>query len=382
MRRNLWLRIGLVVAVIAVCAWLLYPPEEDHQSRPRPPGRPPPRARRGRGQGHRVAGLADGRHHQGGAPEEGHRRLEGRAARRERARGPARLAAAVEGRPDRVGRHGHLRRQGVRSGDRARRPRPQVRRGPPAPRAGRAPGARDHPEPDRPVRRRRADDPAAGRQPDPHPAPRRRRSRARQGPHRQDGAARVQARRRQGRPEAAATGAVPLPADDELLYQRRVDKETKQERKIPYVVQKKVLPDRRRPHHRAASPSTRTPASPTCRSSSMRPAPRRFGDLTEANVGRRLAIVLDGNVHSAPSIRERIPSGRAADHRRVHERGGHGPRHRPAGGRAAGAGAVPRGADGGTVARRRLDPQGPHLDGRPPPSRSSSSCWSTTGCPA
>ena len=38
---------------------------------------------------------------------------------------------------------------------------------------------------------------------------------------------------------------------------------------------------------------------------------KAFGDLTEANVGRRLAIVLDGNVHSAPPIRERIPSGRA-----------------------------------------------------------------------
>ena len=28
MRRNLWLRIGLVVAVIAVCTWLLYPPKK------------------------------------------------------------------------------------------------------------------------------------------------------------------------------------------------------------------------------------------------------------------------------------------------------------------------------------------------------------------
>jgi preprotein translocase subunit SecD len=38
---------------------------------------------------------------------------------------------------------------------------------------------------------------------------------------------------------------------------------------------------------------------------------RVFGDLTEQNVGKRLAIVLDGNVHSAPVIRERIPSGQA-----------------------------------------------------------------------
>ena len=36
-----------------------------------------------------------------------------------------------------------------------------------------------------------------------------------------------------------------------------------------------------------------------------------FASLTTANVGKRLAIVLDGNVQSAPVIREPIPSGRA-----------------------------------------------------------------------
>ncbi len=38
---------------------------------------------------------------------------------------------------------------------------------------------------------------------------------------------------------------------------------------------------------------------------------KTFGDLTAANVGRRLAIVLDGKVQSAPRINEAIPSGRA-----------------------------------------------------------------------
>jgi len=37
-----------------------------------------------------------------------------------------------------------------------------------------------------------------------------------------------------------------------------------------------------------------------------------FSDITGANVGKRLAIVLDGRVHSAPRINERIPSGRAS----------------------------------------------------------------------
>lgn len=38
---------------------------------------------------------------------------------------------------------------------------------------------------------------------------------------------------------------------------------------------------------------------------------KKFSDLTGENVNKRLAIVLDGVVHSAPVIRERIPSGRA-----------------------------------------------------------------------
>lgn len=38
---------------------------------------------------------------------------------------------------------------------------------------------------------------------------------------------------------------------------------------------------------------------------------KKFADVTTANVGKRLAIVLDGIVQSAPVIKERIPSGRA-----------------------------------------------------------------------
>ncbi len=38
---------------------------------------------------------------------------------------------------------------------------------------------------------------------------------------------------------------------------------------------------------------------------------KKFADLTAANVGRRLAIILDGKVQSAPNIREAIPSGEA-----------------------------------------------------------------------
>jgi preprotein translocase subunit SecD len=38
---------------------------------------------------------------------------------------------------------------------------------------------------------------------------------------------------------------------------------------------------------------------------------REFAAVTESNIGRRLAIVVDGTLHSAPRINEPIPNGRA-----------------------------------------------------------------------
>ena len=38
----------------------------------------------------------------------------------------------------------------------------------------------------------------------------------------------------------------------------------------------------------------------------------QFGDITGANVGRRLAIVLDGRIQSAPNIQEKIPRGQGS----------------------------------------------------------------------
>jgi len=100
------------------------------------------------------------------------------------------------------------------------------------------------------------------------------------------------------------------PEGTENLYQRRVDKETRQERRVPYLVQKKTLLT-------GADLSTarvsidQTTSEPYV-SVELNPVGARvFAEVTEANVGRRLAIILDGNVHSAPVIRERIPSGQA-----------------------------------------------------------------------
>jgi preprotein translocase subunit SecD len=100
------------------------------------------------------------------------------------------------------------------------------------------------------------------------------------------------------------------PPGSEILYQRLVDKETKQERRIPLVVQRKALltgadlaTARVSIDQTTSEPYVSLEFNPT--------GAKVFGEVTEVNVGKRLAIVLDGNVHSAPVIRERIPSGQA-----------------------------------------------------------------------
>ena len=101
-----------------------------------------------------------------------------------------------------------------------------------------------------------------------------------------------------------------VPEGDEILYQRRVDKQTKEERKIPFLVQKKAYITGRDVSGARVSIDQNT-SEPYVSVDFNANGARAFSDLTDANVGRRLAIVLDGNIHSAPQIRERIPSGRA-----------------------------------------------------------------------
>jgi preprotein translocase subunit SecD len=102
-----------------------------------------------------------------------------------------------------------------------------------------------------------------------------------------------------------------LPETSEILYQRQVDKETKEERKLPVVVQKRTL----------LTGANLTRAEVQADPNSLgnwqvaiefdATGTRVFGEVTEQNVGRQLAIVLDGTVYSAPRINERIPGGRA-----------------------------------------------------------------------
>jgi len=99
------------------------------------------------------------------------------------------------------------------------------------------------------------------------------------------------------------------PPGSQVLSGRRVDRETKAETKVPYVVKTPVLLTG--DLIRTAEVRIQDSGEPYVSVEFNATGARVFGDLTEKNVGRRLAIVLDGNVHSAPVIRERIPSGQA-----------------------------------------------------------------------
>src|SRR5258705_10728374 len=102
-----------------------------------------------------------------------------------------------------------------------------------------------------------------------------------------------------------------LPETSELLYGREIDKETKAERKQPYVVQKRTLLTGAELTRAEVQADPNSPGNWQVAIEFTATGARIFGDVTEANVTRRLAIILDGNLYSAPRINERIPGGRA-----------------------------------------------------------------------
>ncbi len=101
------------------------------------------------------------------------------------------------------------------------------------------------------------------------------------------------------------------PPGTEVLYGQQRDPLTGQVRKhIPYLVEKKTLMTGEVIADARARPGTQMEGPSVDLTLNSRGA-RVFDDLTRANVGRRLAIILDNTVYSAPVIRERIGGGRA-----------------------------------------------------------------------
>jgi preprotein translocase subunit SecD len=102
-----------------------------------------------------------------------------------------------------------------------------------------------------------------------------------------------------------------VPFGSEILYQRRYDPRTGMTSEVPYLVKRETLltGDLLSDARVAFDSQFNEPyVSLTFDSNGA----RIFERITAQNVGRRLAIVLDGNVHSAPVIRERIGGGRAS----------------------------------------------------------------------
>lgn len=101
-----------------------------------------------------------------------------------------------------------------------------------------------------------------------------------------------------------------LPEEDELLYQHLRDEKGNVVQRIPYVVKKKPILTG------DVITSARAVISPDTGEFEValefdREGSRIFAEFTAQNVGRHLAIILDGVVQSAPRINEPIPGGRA-----------------------------------------------------------------------
>jgi len=108
--------------------------------------------------------------------------------------------------------------------------------------------------------------------------------------------------------EAALNGNVP--AGSEILYETKEDPTTHHIRKIPYLVKKRT----------SLTGAYLTDAKVQIDSQYNEPyvsitfdkkGARLFERITEENVKKRLAIVLDDNVYSAPVIQEKIAGGQA-----------------------------------------------------------------------
>jgi preprotein translocase subunit SecD len=102
-----------------------------------------------------------------------------------------------------------------------------------------------------------------------------------------------------------------LPEGSEVLHQRRVDKETKAERRVPFVVEKRTLLTGAELTRAEVQSDPNSPGNWQVAIEFTAAGTRIFGEITEQNVGRHLAIILDGVLNSAPRINERIPGGRA-----------------------------------------------------------------------
>ncbi|MCX5852620.1 MAG: protein translocase subunit SecD [Deltaproteobacteria bacterium] len=101
-----------------------------------------------------------------------------------------------------------------------------------------------------------------------------------------------------------------IPTGDIVLYGDKVDNQTGAKRKIPYLLKEKTLLTGQSLENAKVAISNRFGEAYVAIKFDAQGA-RDFDRITGENVKKRLAIVLDGVVHSAPVIQERISGGNA-----------------------------------------------------------------------
>jgi len=101
-----------------------------------------------------------------------------------------------------------------------------------------------------------------------------------------------------------------MPPGSEILYQVDVDPQTGRQRKIPYLLKKRTLLTGEYLTDARVQIDTQYSEPYVSLSFDSRGA-RLFEQITGQNIKKRLAIVLDDNVHSAPVIQDKISGGRA-----------------------------------------------------------------------
>jgi len=101
-----------------------------------------------------------------------------------------------------------------------------------------------------------------------------------------------------------------LPQGGQLIYERRVDPRTGATSEIPIIVETKTILTGDLLSNAQVRIDTRF-NDPYVAIDFNSVGAKRFDQITAANVGKRMAIVLDDTVYSAPVIRERISGGSA-----------------------------------------------------------------------
>ncbi len=101
-----------------------------------------------------------------------------------------------------------------------------------------------------------------------------------------------------------------IPPGDEILYETSIDRSTGQRRRIPYLLQKRTLLTGEYITDARVQIDSRYNEPYVSLSFDTRGA-RLFETITGENIKKRLAIVLDKKVYSAPVIQDKISGGRA-----------------------------------------------------------------------